>query len=97
MDQAAVTARIEYKALQLADQMRQAMESRAVIDQAKGMLIARTVACPTRRSRCSPSHSQRTNRKIREIATAMVEGARRTRAPGAGESIQPSPEDLPHA
>jgi hypothetical protein len=40
VDQVAVTGRIESKALQLADQMRQAMENRAVIEQAKGMLIA---------------------------------------------------------
>jgi PAS domain S-box-containing protein len=83
VDQVAVTARIESKAVQLADQMRQAMENRAVIEQAKGMLIAAHGCSPDEAFQMLPAHSQRTNRKVREVATAMVEGARRTRNPDA--------------
>jgi PAS domain S-box-containing protein len=77
--QAAVTARIESKALQLADQMRQAMETRAVIEQAKGMLIAAHGCTADEAFELLSDSSQRTNRKLRDIATAMVEGATRQR------------------
>ena len=83
VDQAAVTARIESKALVLADQMRQAMEHRAVIDQAIGMLIAAHGCSPDEAFQMLSAHSRQSNRKVREIATAMVEGAGRTRKPGA--------------
>lgn len=85
VDQAVVTARIESKAVQLADQMRQAMEHRAVIEQAKGMLIAAHGCSPDEAFQMLAGHSRRTNRKVREIATAMVEGAGRTRKPRAEE------------
>lgn len=80
---AAVTARIESKAVQLADQMRQAMETRSVIEQAKGMLIGAHGCSPDEAFQMLSDHSQRTNRKLRDVATAMVEGARRTRRQGA--------------
>ena len=83
VDQAAVAARIESKALQVADQLRQAMEYRAVIEQAKGMLIAAHGCSSDEAFQMLSAHSQRTNRKVREVATAMVEGARRTRNPDA--------------
>jgi PAS domain S-box-containing protein len=82
VDQAAVTARIESKAVKLADQMRQALESRAVIDQAIGMLIAAHGCSPDEAFQLLAAHSRQHNRKVREIATAMVEGAGRTRKPG---------------
>ena len=78
-DQAAVTARIESKALQLADQMRQAMETRAVIEQAKGMLIATHGCTPDEAFQILSESSQRTNRKLRDLAAAMVEGAHKHR------------------
>jgi PAS domain S-box-containing protein len=90
VDQAAVAAEIESKAVQLADQMRQAMEHRAVIEQAKGMLIAAHGCSPDEAFRMLSGHSRRTNRKVREIATAMVEGAGRTRKPGANEQPDPA-------
>jgi anti-anti-sigma factor len=83
VDQAAVTAGIESRAVQVADQMRQAMESRAVIEQAKGMLIAAHGCSSDEAFHMLSESSQRTNRKLRELATAMVEGARRTPKPGA--------------
>ena len=85
VDQVAVTGRIESKALQLADQMRQAMENRAVIEQAKGMLIAAHGCSPEEAFQMLSAHSQRTNRKVREVATAMVERAGRARKSGAQE------------
>jgi PAS domain S-box-containing protein len=85
VDQAEVAARIESKALLLADQMRVAMENRAVIEQAKGMLIAAHGCTPDEAFRMLAGHSRRTNRKVREIATAMVEGASGTRKPDPPE------------
>ena len=85
VDQAAVAARIESKALLLADQMREAMEFRAVIEQAKGMLIAAHGCSPDEAFQMLSGHSRRTNRKVREIATAMVEGAAKTRKPDPQE------------
>ncbi len=81
VDQAAVATQIESKAVQLADQMRQAMEHRAVIEQAKGMLIATHRCSPDEAFQMLSGHSRRTNRKVRDIATAMVEGAGKTRKP----------------
>jgi GAF domain-containing protein len=62
---------------QFAEQMQQALTSRAVIDQAKGILM--------RDNRCSADEafamltqaSNRSNRKLREIAQALVEGTAR--------------------
>ena len=85
VDQAAVATQIESKALLLADQMREAMEFRAVIEQAKGMLIAAHGCSPDEAFQMLSGHSRRTNRKVREIATAMVEGAGRTRKPDPQE------------
>jgi AmiR/NasT family two-component response regulator len=58
-----------------AEQLREAMRSRAVIEQAKGVLMARR--------RCSPDEafdvlrevSQTSNTKLREVARALVEEA----------------------
>ena len=74
-EQAAVTARIESKALRLADEMRQAMETRAVIEQAKGMLIGAHGCTPDEAFRILSESSQRSNRKLRDLAAAMVESA----------------------
>jgi len=64
-------------ALRLAEQMRQAMETRAVIEQAKGMLIAAQGCTPDEAFQLLARASQRTNRKLRDIAASMVEGAAR--------------------
>jgi PAS domain S-box-containing protein len=73
------TPHIESTALRLADQMRQAMESRAVIEQAKGMLIAAHGCTPEEAFQLLSESSQRTNRKLRDIARAMVQGAQSAR------------------
>jgi GAF domain-containing protein len=62
----------------LARQMRQAMDSRALIEQAKGIIMAE--------QRCSPDDafalltriSQNSNRKVRDVAKALVTGIERS-------------------
>jgi PAS domain S-box-containing protein len=71
------SAHADSMALRLAEQMRQAMETRAVIEQAKGMLIAAHGCTPDQAFQMLSKSSQRTNRKLRDIATSMVEGAAR--------------------
>jgi PAS domain S-box-containing protein len=69
------TTAIESAALRLAAQMSHAMETRAVIEQAKGMLIATHGCTPDAAFEMLSESSQRSNRKLRDIATAMVENA----------------------
>ena len=56
-------------------QLRTALASRAVIDQAKGMLIATHGCSPEEAFATLSAASQRENRKLRDVAAAMVEGA----------------------
>ncbi len=72
----ALTAHTDSTALRLADQMRQAMATRAVIEQAKGMMIATHGCTPDEAFQMLSESSQRSNRKLRDIAAAMVAGAR---------------------
>jgi len=57
------------------DQLREALSTRPVIDQAKGMLIARHGCSPEQAFQMLSAASQRENRKVRDVAEAMVEGA----------------------
>ena len=59
----------------LAHQMQEAMASRSVIDMAKGMLIAQNGCSPDEAFTILSNASQRSNRKLRDLAQAMVEGA----------------------
>ncbi len=68
----------------LADQMREAISSRAVIEQAKGVLVAQRRCTPDEAFQLLVSASQRSNRKLRDIAQEIVAGAVRE-ADGAGE------------
>ena len=52
--------------------MRQAMENRAVIEQAKGILMARHRCGPDQAFRMLVEASQRDNRKLRDVAAAVV-------------------------
>lgn len=61
----------------LAAQMQEAMESRAVIEQAKGILVAQQGCTPTQAFDLLAAASQTSNRKLRDIAAAIVEGAQR--------------------
>jgi len=55
--------------------LRAALETRPVIDQAKGMLIAEHGCSPDEAFDMISTASQRNNRKVRDIARAMVDGA----------------------
>jgi GAF domain-containing protein len=59
--------------------MRQAMESRAVIEQAKGVLMAQRHVGPEEAFEILRAASQRYNRKLREIALGIVESTREGR------------------
>lgn len=59
----------------LADQLSEAMASRAVIEQAKGILVAQRGVSPEEAFRMLASASQSSNRKLRDIAQSMVDGA----------------------
>jgi transcriptional regulator with GAF, ATPase, and Fis domain len=78
----AANALAHASAIALAQQLEEAMASRAVIEQAKGVLMAR--------ERCNPDEafdmlrraSQRSNTKLRDIAQQIVDGVTRSETPG---------------
>ena len=57
----------------LAHQMQQAMASRSVIDMAKGILMAQNGCSPDEAFTMLSQASQRSNRKLRDLARAIVE------------------------
>ena len=59
----------------LAEQLQQALESRAVIEQAKGVLVAQTGCSPEEAFGRLRDASQRENVKLREIAQRIVDSA----------------------
>lgn len=59
----------------LAEQLRQALASRAVIEQAKGILMARHHYSPDAAFTALTRVSQHTNRKLRDVAGELVAGA----------------------
>jgi len=61
-----------YSSRDLAEQMRQAMEGRAVIEQAKGVLIAQHRCTADEAFTRLVEASQRSNRKLRDVAAALV-------------------------
>jgi GAF domain-containing protein len=75
-----------YSSRDLAEQMRSAMASRALIEQAKGVLVEREGVSPDRAFERLVEQSQRSNRKLRDIAALLVEQASSAGAscPGAG-------------
>jgi GAF domain-containing protein len=66
-------ARAYWGAKELADQLQNALESRAVIEQAKGILMAREGISADRAFDVLVRASQRENRKLRDIAGELVE------------------------
>jgi GAF domain-containing protein len=62
-----------------AAQMEQAMASRAVIEQAKGIVMGEKGCTPDEAFRILAKLSSTTNVKLRDIAIALVEGAQRRR------------------
>lgn len=61
----------------LAEQMRQALESRAVIEQAKGVLMATTGGSADEAFAALVERSQHGNVKLREVAQTVVDATRR--------------------
>lgn len=59
---------------QMVDNLRIALQSRAVIEQAKGILVANYGYSPDMAFRQLSRLSQNSNRKLREIAADLVEG-----------------------
>jgi GAF domain-containing protein len=73
---AALASAAQYEALAtLASQLNEALKSRAVIDQAKGVLIAQRGCTPDEAFEILRVASQNYNRKLRDIAVAIVDGA----------------------
>ncbi|SIM85421.1 GAF and ANTAR domain-containing protein [Micromonospora cremea] len=62
----------------LARQMQEAMTSRAVIEQAKGIIMAERRCSPAEAFTILSKVSQDSNRKVREVAQALVDRAART-------------------
>lgn len=67
-----------YSSVELADQMRQALESRAVIEQAKGVVMASAGCGAEEAFAVLVERSQRANVKLREVAQTVVDDARRS-------------------
>ena len=59
----------------VADELRRAMTTRAVIEQAKGLLVARLGCSPERAFELLAEQSQHTNRKLRDVAVELVRDA----------------------
>lgn len=70
---ALANATLYASATQLAEQMAEAMRSRAVIEQAKGILMAQRHCTADEAFEILTQASQRANKKLRDIATAIVE------------------------
>jgi GAF domain-containing protein len=72
---ALANARLYESTAALAAQMEEAMSSRAVIEQAKGLLVGQTGCTPDRAFDMLSKASQDSNRKLRDIAQSIVDGA----------------------
>ncbi|MGY1710304.1 GAF and ANTAR domain-containing protein [Geodermatophilus sp. SYSU D00758] len=76
---AVANAGLLHSTAQLAESMRRAMDTRATIEQAKGILVARTGCTPEQTFDFLVSQSQKTNRKLRDLAAELVAEAQRDR------------------
>ena len=72
-------AKAYWGAVQLSQQLQQAIASRATIEQAKGILMARGRVGPEAAFESLVRASQRENRKLREIASEVVQRAAKRR------------------
>jgi GAF domain-containing protein len=75
----------------LADNLRAALETRAVIDQAKGVLIERYKVTPDQAFQLLAEASMHANRKVRDIADHLVQTGELSALP-RGEARQPGPQ-----
>ena len=71
---ALANAQVYRSAVRLIEQMQEALDSRAVIEQAKGVLMAREGCDSEEAFRILSATSQRANRKLRDIAATVVSG-----------------------
>jgi GAF domain-containing protein len=78
-------AQVYWDARQLNENLRQSMESRAVIDFAIGIILAQGGRTPEEAFQTLVRASQRENRKLREIAAELVERASTRPGPSAGD------------
>jgi GAF domain-containing protein len=76
---------------QLSEQLREALRSRAVIDQAKGILMSRDGLGPDQAFARLVVASRRSNTKVREVARLVVEDAARRTADGDDDPDAPLP------
>ncbi|MDQ6724670.1 MAG: GAF and ANTAR domain-containing protein [Actinomycetota bacterium] len=76
---AMANAQAYWEAKEVADQLGEAMKSRAVIEQAKGILMAAQGCTADEAFDLLVKASQRSNRKLRDIAVDMVDNPRRRR------------------
>ncbi|MGW3887772.1 ANTAR domain-containing protein [Micromonospora chokoriensis] len=72
---ALANAQLYEDAATLAEQMREAMRNRAVIEQAKGIVMGDRRCSPEEAFALLSKVSQDTNRKVRDVAAALVEQA----------------------
>src|SRR5579875_1689189 len=79
---AIANARRYAEARTLAENLRRALDSRAVIDQAQGVLMARRGISAEEAFKVLARESQNTNTKLREIAARLTESTRRRRRAG---------------
>ena len=73
---AVANAALYHHNAELADQMRTAMQSRSVIEQAKGILMARHGYDADEAFKSLSKMSQDSNRKLRDIAQSILDGRR---------------------
>jgi GAF domain-containing protein len=74
---------------ELSEQLQQALQSRAAIEQAKGIMMAREGCSPEEAFQILVRASQRTNAKLRDIATDIVARAQRDHPPSAENCVRP--------
>ncbi len=80
---ALANAALYHNTAELAAQMRDAMRSRAVIEQAKGVLMAARHCSADQAFALLTQASQRTNRKLRDIAADVVENVQDHKTKGS--------------
>jgi GAF domain-containing protein len=79
---ALANARVYWRAKRLADQLQEALSTRGVIEQAKGILIARQGCSADQAFQLLVQISQRSHVKLHDVARDLVERARNQAAPG---------------
>jgi AmiR/NasT family two-component response regulator len=70
------------RARELSDNLQAALETRAVIDQAKGILVERYKLTPDQAFKLLAQASMATNRKLRDIAEQLVQTGELARPAG---------------